>query len=49
MSELEMMNLRERLLGLAVSAFDKGLTNGKRSPIELAELYMSYVLGMLAE
>lgn len=45
----ELIALRERLLGLAVVAYDKGMTNAKRDPMELAELYMKYVLGNLSE
>lgn len=45
----EQISLRAQMLSLAVAAYDKGLTNAKKDPIELAELYMSYVLGTLAE
>jgi hypothetical protein len=49
LNPIEMIALRERVLGLAVNAYDKGMTHAKRSPIELSELYMSYILGTLSE
>ena len=45
----QVISLRTQMLSLAVQAYDKGQTQGKRDPIELAELYMSYVLGTMKE